>query len=1117
MASTSLGTLTLDLAVRLSEFTDGLTRAERETRDRTESMGDSVGKFKERLVEDLSGTPIGDAVGSLTEKLSSITEAFGEGGLAGAAAIGAASVIGSVVAIGAGLVTLAVQTAEADEQLVRLAMRANTSTTNLQVLTAATGAYGLEMEGVGDILADAQEKLGEFSATGGGGLVDTLELMQNATKKTDAELEIFGKSLSTMDSVDAIQAVVDEMEKAGATSQEVRFVTESLASGLGDIIPLWDNNGEALRNYENDLNEAGVIRTKESIEQSQILANEMEGLQIKFEGVSNQLVTAALPAMATLIEYFKEGTTQGGSFKNEISGVGQAINITAASVVGIAAGIGQLINAFSAVGMQMRNIGQTAQNFYNADTLADKGKALFVGFFSAGALASGSMLDISSQWANDMETINKLLEGASSKMNQINTQRPAVNTSFGSVLTPKGNNAAFPYRNDGIPYRTGAVDVEIIASRAIADAAEEEAKAKERTAKATQKTADASKYIQYANKGSTRNQRLNPQLEQALSFLQEEGITFRVNSGGQPGKGSGGKRVGSTAHDHGYAADGDLYRNGRKLDWNNSKDLPLLKSIVEEAAARGVNGIGAGNDYMGAGRFHFGIQSNAAAWGKDGKGANAPAWLKSAHSAGMSRKESSTFYGKALAQDAKEADQAVREQQKRAAEALKVQEEIERARLSITQKYATYKEKIESNHTNNVIEIERLYAEGSSDRAKYLAREEERYAIEKNAGLLSISDKYFSEEERIHENHRKALLVIENTYIEDDGVRQKYIDRQNKMYEEDLANFKYIQEQKASAQGIAASKLSDVINMNANQAISAVEDLRAKQNMRPDLYQKWRLEKDYEISKEVVDQMYGARKGEINAINFNTGDPVFDATQRNELLQEAEQEHLNKMLLMEEEHSVKKKELDKQLKDSRIAMQETAFSAMTDAASMFFGENSKMHQAAFIMERTYATQKALMNVKETYSNTFNAISAIPLIGPYIAMPMAAAASAIQVAQAAGIGGMAAPSVAGIAHGGLDNVPEEATYLLQKDERVLSPKQNKDLVKFMANGQKASTGNITINNNSKAEVSARQNPDGTVTVDMVDKMIEKSFKRIGRANSVESKSIQRGTTARVNRR
>ena len=46
MATTSLGRLTLDLAVRLSEFiSDGLSRAERETQERTRQMGESAKQF----------------------------------------------------------------------------------------------------------------------------------------------------------------------------------------------------------------------------------------------------------------------------------------------------------------------------------------------------------------------------------------------------------------------------------------------------------------------------------------------------------------------------------------------------------------------------------------------------------------------------------------------------------------------------------------------------------------------------------------------------------------------------------------------------------------------------------------------------------------------------------------------------------------------------------------------------------------------------------------------------------------------------------------------------------------------------------------------------------------
>ena len=1101
MATTSLGRLTLDLAVSLSEFTDGLTRAERETRDRTQQMGDSVGKFKEKLLDDLSGTAVGDAVGSLNEKLSSITEAFGEGGLAGAAAIGAASIIGSVAAIGVGLVTLALQTAEADEQLQRLATRANTSTTNLQVLTAATGAYGLEMDSVGDILADAQEKLGEFSATGGGGLVDTLELMQNATKKTDAELEIFGKSLSTMDSVDAIQAVVNEMEKAGATSQEVRFVTESLASGLGDIIPLWDNNGEALRNYEHDLNEAGVIRTKESIEQSQLLANEMEGLQIKFEGVSNQLVTAALPAMATLIEYFKEGTTQGGSFKNEISGVGQAINITAASVVGLAAGMGLLINSFSAVGRQMANMGQTAQNFYNADSLADKGKALFTGFFSAGALASGSMLDISSQWARDMETINKLLEGASGE------------------LANRGKNYASLVPGASAANYVVSVNEEIVASRTMAKAAEDEAKAQEKLAKARDKnTKSLEKAQKVAGEVKLTPNKLALGNAQNYGFANYEaqyglpqglmtGIHMQESHGKanatgpmtKYGKAKGGfQLIDATAKrfevDNAYNMEQATEGAAKYLSWLYKRfDGDLTKTIAAYNTGEGnvdknpmsliLSDRWARNKKTGIGQTKQYTQ-------------NVLAYMKSA-----TTDTSKMVYDTVT---------------KQAQEAQKLQEETLKRQGSIQAKYATEREKIDAEHTKNMLEIDALYAAESADHIKYSNLEKTRYDEQRQAKAKSIYESYMSEDVKLTYEHNKKIDAINVEFAHDDTTREMLIDLQKAAYKKDLANFRFTADAKVREYRKLYGSIADSMKANGLSSASTGLDAMAQRTMSAEGYAGWRFGQDKDESYQSVEDNYSNRQKDINAVD-ERGEFALPELERFELLEAAKQEHTDAMWAMDQEYALKQQTLDQQTADARTAIQANAFSAMTSIAGTFFGENSKMQRVAFAMEKAFAVQKALMNVKETYSNTFNALSAIPLIGPYIAMPGAVAASAVQIAQAAGIGGMAAPSVAGIAHGGLDNVPAEATYLLQKDERVLSPKQNKDLVKFMANSQNNKTGGITINNNSKAEVSAIQNPDGTVTVDMVDKMIEKSFKRIRTANSTESKSIQRGTTARVNRR
>jgi hypothetical protein len=137
-------------------------------------------------------------------------------------------------------------------------------------------------------------------------------------------------------------------------------------------------------------------------------------------------------------------------------------------------------------------------------------------------------------------------------------------------------------------------------------------------------------WLKYSNQAATRNDPLDARLVAAMSFVGGMGITMDVISGGQEAAGEGGARKGSVRHDHGMSADVDFYKNGRKLDWNNPADLPVLQEIVRGAKSRGVTGIGAGDDYMGPGRFHVGFGAPAV-WGKGGQSANAPAWLVEAY------------------------------------------------------------------------------------------------------------------------------------------------------------------------------------------------------------------------------------------------------------------------------------------------------------------------------------------------------------------------------------------------------------------------------------------------------------------------------------------------------
>lgn len=139
-------------------------------------------------------------------------------------------------------------------------------------------------------------------------------------------------------------------------------------------------------------------------------------------------------------------------------------------------------------------------------------------------------------------------------------------------------------------------------------------------------------WLTYANQGATRNMPLSNDLVTALSFLPELGLTAEVFSGGQPTIGTSPNRVGSTRHDGGGAADLFFYQNGQRLDWANPAHVPIFQEVVRRGRQAGLTGFGAGPGYMQPGSMHIGFGAPAV-WGADGKGVNAPDWLREAFGA----------------------------------------------------------------------------------------------------------------------------------------------------------------------------------------------------------------------------------------------------------------------------------------------------------------------------------------------------------------------------------------------------------------------------------------------------------------------------------------------------
>jgi hypothetical protein len=146
-----------------------------------------------------------------------------------------------------------------------------------------------------------------------------------------------------------------------------------------------------------------------------------------------------------------------------------------------------------------------------------------------------------------------------------------------------------------------------------------------------------------ATDGKKRDKPINDKLRRVLDRAADAATieTVLVTSGGQAAKGSGGKRTGSTRHDHGNAADLQLLKSGRALDFTLPDDRPIVKAFVTSAAARGATGIGAGVEYMGPKTLHVGF-GRKSVWGKGGRAANAPTWLKQAVLAGWENPGSDT-------------------------------------------------------------------------------------------------------------------------------------------------------------------------------------------------------------------------------------------------------------------------------------------------------------------------------------------------------------------------------------------------------------------------------------------------------------------------------------------
>jgi muramidase (phage lysozyme) len=146
----------------------------------------------------------------------------------------------------------------------------------------------------------------------------------------------------------------------------------------------------------------------------------------------------------------------------------------------------------------------------------------------------------------------------------------------------------------------------------------------------------------------TRNMPIAGDVRTGLSYAAEKtGVEVEVVSGGQPTKEQGGPRVGTERHDLGNAADIKLYRrdeNGNKvyITHDNPEGAAIWKEFYNRAEAAGLQGLGAGQGYMGSDMGHVG-KGERAVWGATESYDSAAPWLKDNFAEGVTEEEAADY------------------------------------------------------------------------------------------------------------------------------------------------------------------------------------------------------------------------------------------------------------------------------------------------------------------------------------------------------------------------------------------------------------------------------------------------------------------------------------------
>ena len=345
-------------------------------------------------------------------------------------------------------------------------------------------------------------------------------------------------------------------------------------------------------------------------------------------------------------------------------------------------------------------------------------------------------------------------------------------------------------------------------------------------------------------------------------------------------------------------------------------------------------------------------------------------------------------------------------------------------------------------------------------------KEQEQFAIEREKlekevveTKKAIQVSYYNEWQNLEYDNQERIKEIEKAFATDPTERDRLLGLQQKAYEDDVANWIKAQDDRVKAENeanqqiiLARQNAFAMMNGPLGDMVQTGVEASARASMNPEEYQRWQMNNEQQDGySQLGDDLYSARSG----IESNE---YLSETEKYQQLNDAYKVYLDGKKALTEEYAKQEAEYAQYQHDNQLSMYGsllsqagTVWGSMTEMVKDAAGEGSAAYKAMFLAQQAIAIGQAIINTE------LGATKALAEGGMIMGMP---AATMVRAMGYASVGLIAAQTIQGMAHDGIDNIPKEGTWLLDKGERVVDSRTNADLKGMIAN-QKNGSGDVNI--------------------------------------------------------